>query len=115
MPGPYRFALTFQDESQARLAALVPGATPLAGSPTAVEVRTNDFEEGYRLTLRMIQVSGLAAREAAVQAAVDGVPEGAAVRERVGEIMRNRFLGQPLPAPPPSQAPPGKVRYFGAR
>src|SRR5215471_15647388 len=44
-PPPYRFSLTFQDELQARGAALVPGAE-LLSNPLNVQIRANDFEEG---------------------------------------------------------------------
>ena len=47
VPGPYRFALTFQDEAQARNASLLPGSELLPNLET-VQIRANDFEEGYR-------------------------------------------------------------------
>jgi D-amino peptidase len=49
--GPFRFALTFQDESQARNAARLAGAEPTSDG-LAVQVRADDFEEGYRASLR---------------------------------------------------------------
>jgi len=114
--GPFRFALTFQDEAQARAAALLPGAEPVPGSSTAVQVRSQDFEEGYRLSLRLISLAGPAARETAMQAALAGSPEAEALQKRIGAFMSDRFLGQAVvPPPPPGVAQAGKIRYFGAR
>ena len=116
MPGPYRFALTFQDEAQARAAAMLPGAESVTGSSTAVQIRAQDFEEGYRLSLRLIQLAGPAARDTAVQAVLAGSPDGAAIQKRIGEFMSDRFLGlAQLPPSPPSLAQAGRIRYFGAR
>src|SRR5262249_19724343 len=53
-PGPFRFTLTFQDTAQATLAGLLPGAE-VRGN--IVEVRTNDFEEGYRKSTRLISLA----------------------------------------------------------
>ena len=61
LPGPYRFALTFQDEAQARNAMLLPGAE-VQGDPTTVQIRANDFEEGYRQSLRLISLAGIVGR-----------------------------------------------------
>jgi D-amino peptidase len=110
-PGPYRFALTFRDEAEARNAALVPGAELLAGH--AVQIRTNDFEEGYRQTLRMMSLAGVAARETALQAALADFPNAAALRQRMSDWNGERFLGRV--SPPPAPAPSVPVRYFGAR
>src|SRR5215467_2483746 len=69
-PAPYRFSLTFQDETQARAAALVPGAQ-LLSNPLNVQIRANDFEEGYRLSIRMIGLAGLVSRGDAARAVLN--------------------------------------------
>lgn len=116
MPGPYRFALSFQDEAQARNAALLPGAEVLPNG-TTVQIRTNDFEEGYRQSLRMIQLAGAVARETAFQAVLSASPDAAAWRTKIGDYNLDRFLNRlPPPATPPTpQTPPARPRYFGAR
>ena len=113
-PGPFRFALTFQDEGQARLAALVPGAETLADART-VQIRANDFEEGYRLSLRLISMAGLVARADSLQSVLSAQPNMAALRTGMTDWLYDRFLNR-LPAPPaPPPAPAGPVRYWGAR
>jgi D-amino peptidase len=115
MPGPYRFALTFQDEAQARSAATLPGAELLTNS-TTVQIRASDFEEGYRQSLRLYSLAGTAAQLGAMQSLLAG-PDGPALRARIGEYMSARFVGAvPAVATPAPPAVPSKpVRYFGAR
>jgi len=113
-PGPYRFALTFQDEVQAQNAALLPGAELLPGG-LSVQVRANDFEEGYRQTRRLIGLAGAVARETAFGAAVDARPDAAAIRRAVDDWMLDRWMNR-LPSPPAAPAPPAVKRpYWGAR
>jgi D-amino peptidase len=111
-PGPYRFALTFQDEAQARNVALLPGAEVLPNG-TTVQMRANDFEEGYRLTLRMMQLAGAVARETAYLAVTAAAPDADARRAAASDYGFNRFLMK-LPPPPPAAAA-APLRYFGAR
>src|SRR5262249_11031483 len=66
-PGPYRFSLTFQDAGQANLAGLVPGAEVRGRT---VDVRANDFEEGYGKSIRMISLAVTAGRNTALNAIV---------------------------------------------
>jgi D-amino peptidase len=114
-PAPYRFALTFHDEAEAGNAALFPGAE-VALNPRTVQVRANDFEEGYRKTLRLMSLAGIAARETAIRAAMAASPDGDAWRARISEWSEQRFIGLATPPPtPPSIASTGKARYFGAR
>jgi D-amino peptidase len=114
-PGPYRFALTFHDEAEAGNAALFPGAEVALNART-VQVRANDFEEGYRKSLRLMSLAGVAARETAIRAVLAGAPDAGAWQARIGEWNDQRFLGLVTPPPsPPSLAATGKARYFGAR
>jgi len=108
---PYRFALTFQDSEQARTAALLPGAELLPSSST-VQIRTHDFEEGYRLSLRLISLASLAGRATAVQAVLPVQPNAAALRGAIRDWLTDRWL-KPQPAEP--SAPPAKPRYWGAQ
>lgn len=108
--GPYRFALTFQDMAQARNAALLPGAEILANG-LSVQVRANDFEEGYLLSRRMIALAGVVGRGDAYWAVLNKQPEGANLRVAVADWLYDRFLDrfpETLPSPPPT-------RYWGAR
>src|SRR5262245_35151338 len=112
-PGPYRFSLTFQDEAQARAAALVPGAELLA-NPVSVQVRASDFEEGYRLSLRMISLAGLVARGDAARAVLNSQPNAAGLRVSTTDWLYDRFLNT-LPTQPSTGATNQRQRYWGAR
>jgi D-amino peptidase len=107
---PYRFALTFQDEAQARSAALVPGAEQTGAT---VQIRAGDFEEGYRQSLRMIGLASATARTAATQAVLAAQPNSAAIRTELADWLYGRFLETMRPpSPPPATGP---ARYWGAR
>jgi D-amino peptidase len=111
--GPYRFALTFQDEGQARLAALLPGAELLANGPR-VQVRANDFEEGYRLSIRLIGLAGISARSDARQAILASQQNAAQLNLNTVDWLYDRFLERlPQAANQPSSGQ--RQRYWGAR
>lgn len=111
--GPYRLALTFQDEAQARNAVLLPGAELLSDAAT-VQIRANDFEEGYRQSLRLISLAGIIGRLQAYQAVTAAQPDAEASRLRVSDWLSERWLNQLPPGAPPSGAK-RPVRYWGAR
>jgi len=112
--GPYRFALTFQDEGQARLASLVPGAE-LFGNGLRVQVRGNDFEEGYRLSIRLIGLAGISGRSDARQAVLASQTNAAQLQVITTDWLYDRFLER-LPQPAASAASSGqRQRYWGAR
>ncbi|MBZ5494943.1 MAG: M55 family metallopeptidase [Acidobacteriia bacterium] len=113
IPGPYRFALSFQDEAQARNAALLPGAEPLADA-TVVQIRAHDFEEGYRQSLRLISLAGIVARGTAAQAVVNAQPNAASLRLGVTDWQFERWLNL-LPPASPSSGGAGAQRFWGAR
>ncbi|HWX43148.1 MAG TPA: M55 family metallopeptidase [Blastocatellia bacterium] len=111
-PPPYRFALTFQDETQARAAALVPGAQ-LLSNPLSVQVRVNDFEEGYRLSVRLIGLAGIVSQGETLRGVLNAQPNGAQLRVNTTDWLYDRFLDR---LPPPSQPAAGqRQRYWGAR
>ena len=107
--GPYRFALVFQDEAQARNAAMLPGAEQ---NGTTVQIRANDFEEGYRLSTRLISLASAIGRPAALQAVIGAQPNATALRGQVTDYLYGRFLNTLPPQPPPAPSP---TRYWGAR
>ncbi len=111
-PGPYRFALTFQNESQARNAALLPGAEILAEAAT-VQIRANDFEEGYRQSLRLISLAGIVGQSQAYQAVLRNQANAAALYLAVNEWLEARWLNQ-LPAGAAAPGTPPR-RFWGAR
>jgi D-amino peptidase len=108
-PPPYRFALTFQDEAQARNAALLQGVE-LNG--TTVQVRTNDFEEGYRMSTRLIGLASAIGRVTAMQAVMNAQTNASNARVDVNDWLYGRFLNTQA-APTPTQS--GPARYWGAR
>jgi D-amino peptidase len=112
-PGPFRFALTFQDESQARTVAGLQGAELLADS-VSVQIRAADFEEGYRVSLRLISAAGLVGRLQAIQRVLAAQPNAAALREAVSKYITDRWL-DPQPAPPAPGGAAAPQRYWGAR
>ena len=112
-PGPYRFALTFQDESQARTVAGLQGAELLSDS-VSVQIRSADFEEGYRASLRLISAAGLVGRLQAAQRMLAAQPNAAALREALSKYITDRWL-DPQPAPPSTAASGAAQRYWGAR
>jgi D-amino peptidase len=111
--GPFRFALTFQDEAQARNAALQPGAETLA-NPAVVQIRARDFEEGYRQSLRLISLAGIVGYSTALQRVLAAQPNAAVLRGAVTDWEYARWLNQLLAAPP-APAPATATRYWGAR
>lgn len=113
-PGPYRFSVTFRDEAEATSAALFPGAEAGPDART-VQVRAGDFEEGYRKSLRLLGLAGVAARETALRAVLAASPDAEAWRTRMAEFSEQRFIGAATVPPPPAAAATGKARFFGAR
>jgi D-amino peptidase len=118
-PGPYRFALTFQDEAQARNAALLTGAELLA-DPTTVQIRAGDFEEGYRQSLRLISLAGDVGDTEALQAVLSEQPNAGALELRLTDWVHERWLNlphtsTPAAAPGGPGAPTTKQRFWGAR
>jgi len=112
--GPYRFALTFQDEGQARLASMIPGAE-LFGNGLRVQVRANDFEEGYRLSIRLIGLAGISGRSDARRAVLASQSNAAQLQVNTVDWLYDRFLER-LPPAAVSAPPAGqRQRYWGAR
>jgi len=111
--GPYRFVLTFQDEGQARLASMIPGAE-LFGNGLRVQIRTNDFEEGYRLSVRLIGLAGISARNDARQAVLASQSNAAQLQVNTVDWLYDRFLER-LPPSAISAPPSQRQRYWGAR
>jgi len=116
MTGPYRFALTFQDEAQARNAALLPGAERLA-DPTTVQVRAADFEEGYRQSLRLLSLAEDVAYLEVLQAVTDRQPNAAALNLEIENWVHERWLNLPHPGAPAAAPAAATVqtRFWGAR
>jgi D-amino peptidase len=112
--GPYRFALSFQDEAQARYVGWLQ-AVEATSDPTKVEIRAADFEEGYRASLRLISAAGLVGRYQALQRVINEQPNAAALQKSVGAYMTDRWLNR-LPAPSKTAAAGAPTqRYWGAR
>jgi D-amino peptidase len=112
-PGPYRFALTFQDESQAQQVSRLQGAELLADGVT-VQIRAADFEEGYRASLRLISTAGLVGRLQAAERVLAALPNGAQLREAVSQSEVVRWLDPKSVASATAASGPPR-RYFGAR
>jgi D-aminopeptidase len=112
-PGPYRFALTFQDATQAETAAELQGAK-LLDDGVSVEVRTTDFEEGYRASLKLISIAGLVGRMQAMQAVLAAQPNAKELTDAVRKSVRDRWF-DPKSFPSASGASGTTQRYYGAR
>jgi D-amino peptidase len=112
MPGPYRFAITFADEAQARNALGASGSEP-GFNATTVQVRANDFEDGYRQSLRLYSLAGLVISQANLATVLAAAPDAAALREKLRDLSDDRFLYRPLPPSPPAATP--KRPHWGAR
>jgi len=111
--GPYRFALTFQDESQASTVARLQGAELLSDS-VSVQIRAADFEEGYRASLRLISMAGLVGRMQAMQRVIAAQPNAEKLRDALSQVVTDRWLDpKSFPAAPAGSGTP--QRYFGAR
>jgi len=107
-PGPYRFTLTFQDTTQATFAGLVPGAEVRGNT---VEVRSNDFEEGYHKSVRLIALASTADRNTGLNTIV-GSHE---LRLEMSDWLTERWLTGTAPGTPgaaPGAAP--KRKFWGA-
>jgi hypothetical protein len=109
---PFRFVLTFQNDGQARAAAMLQGAEALPDTP-AVQILADDFENGYRRSLDLMSLAGLALQLQSARAAIQTQPNAAAIQKKAGEITTERWLQPPVPAPPAPPTPPR--RYYGAR
>ena len=112
-PGPYRFALTFQDAAQAETAAELHGAK-LLDDGVSVEVRTTDFEEGYGASLKLISIAGLVGRMQAMQAVVAAQPNAKELTDAVRKSVRDRWF-DPKSFPSAGGASGTPQRYYGAR
>ena len=112
-PGPYRFALTFQDAIQAETAAELHGAK-LLDDGVSVEVRTTDFEEGYGASLKLISIAGLVGRMQAMQAVVAAQPNAKELTDAVRKSVRDRWF-DPKSFPSAGGASGTPQRYYGAR
>jgi len=112
--GPFRFALSFQDEEQARYVGWLQG-TETTSDPTKVQIRADDFEEGYRASLRLISAAGLVAYVQALERVMGDQPNAASLKKSVGAYMTDRWLNR-LPATPKTAAAGTPAqRYWGAR
>jgi len=107
--GSGAFALTFQDETEARIAAL-PGAEQTG---TTVQIRANDFEEGYRKGNQLIGLAGAIGRPAARQSVLNAQPNADVLSIAVTDWLYGRFLETVAPGKP--GAPSAPARYWGAQ
>ena len=104
-PGPYRFALTFQDAAQAANAGLLPGAEVQGQT---VQIRANDFEEGYLKSLRLIRLAGAVGFSSAAAAVVRSHEPGVAI----SDWLTDRWLTGLIPGAAVPET--SKRKYWGA-
>jgi D-amino peptidase len=109
---PFRFALTFQDEQQAQAVAWLPG-TETTPDPATIQIRTSDFEDGYRKSLGMIRAAGLVSRVQVLQRVVNTQPNSQTINQQIGQYVDDRWLNVLPPSKPAATAAP--QRYWGAR
>ncbi len=108
---PFRFALTFQDETQARHVSRLQGAELLADS-VSVQIEAADFEAGYRASLRLISTAGLVSRLQIYQRVLNAQPNSADLQAAISDMVDDRWL-HPWPATPAQGGAPRN--YWGAR
>ena len=113
LSGPFRFALTFQDQAQAQNASCLKGAELLADGLT-VQLVTNDFEDGYRQSLRLIRLAGVVSGGTAANAVLAGRMTAAEMRLALTDWAYDRFLNR-VPGPPSAGGPQAPQRFWGAR
>jgi D-amino peptidase len=109
--GPYRFALTFQNEAQGRAAAMLPGAEP-GGDASIVQVRSNDFEDGYRKSLQLITMAGHVMRAQEYRRVINAQPNAKEIQKQLSEQIEAHWLS---PSMQPEPAVPAFTRFWGAR
>jgi D-amino peptidase len=108
---PFRFALTFQDETQARYVSRLQGARLLQDS-ISVEIESADFESGYRGSLRLISTAGLVGRLQVYERVLNAQPNAADLRKAVSDMIDDRWV-HPWPVTPAQGG--GSRSYWGAR
>jgi len=116
LPAPatlYRFALTFQDEQQARNASLLPLAE-LQSDALTVQIRAGDFEEGYRRSLQLIRLAGVVSGGTTARTVLAGRLPGAGMGTALTDAAYDRFLNR-VPGPPSATGPQTAQRFWGAR
>jgi D-aminopeptidase len=113
--GPFRFAVTFMDEEQARNVGWLQGAEVTSDAAT-VQIRADDFETGYRASLRLLSAGGLVSYVQALQRVMNAQSNASALQQGVSAYITDRWLNR-LPAPfktAAAAAAPAR-RYWGAR
>ncbi len=108
---PFRFALTFQDETQAQYVSRLQGAELLRDS-ISVQIAAADFEAGYLMSLRLISTAGLVGRLQAYQRVLSEQPNAAVLRQAVSDTLFERWI-HPWPAQKTEGG--GVQHYWGAR
>ena len=92
---------------------LLPGAE-VPADPATVQIRAGDFEEGYRLSLRLISLAGIVGRASAYQAVLAAQPNAAGLRLQTSDWLYERWLNL-LPPATAGAGAGAQQRYWGAR
>lgn len=113
-PGPYRFAITYQDKEQAEAGVRVRDAE-IIHNGLGVEIRSDDFEEGYRRSTQSLWLSGDIAWSTALMSVIEEQSNADALIQAAVARIYDRWID-------PSNSVTGKAatedsqqRYWGAR
>ncbi|MEO8449430.1 MAG: M55 family metallopeptidase [Gemmatimonadota bacterium] len=108
----YRFEISYQNVRQADLAGTIPGTTRI--DSLTLGYTSPDFPEGYRLSLRMLDMVRLD-RLRWMFRVVDGRPDAKALRRKYMDLLVTNWLEpDKMPKVPARPAKPGaKRRYWG--
>lgn len=108
--GPYRFALKFEEPAQAQNAAMLP-QSELNADGLTVQIRSNDFEDGYRQSLRLIGLATAVRTNSGAQAAIGRQSDATQIRTSITDWVYDRWINGVAPVAAPA---PGN-RFWGAR
>ncbi len=112
-PGPYRFAITYQDEEQAEAGVRVLGAE-IIHDGLGVEFRSDDFEEGYRRSTHSLWLSGDVAWSTALMSVIEEQSNADAIFQAAVARVYERWI-DPQNSLLGKAAADSQQRYWGAR
>lgn len=110
LPGPYRWEISFQNDTQARWASIFPGVTRVNNITVAFD--SDDWVKGYLLVTEKLIPIASRERLLLLRQIVQAAPNGDALMKSFNsELMQRWFRGYPPAGPIPQPEP--RPRYQG--